>query len=366
MYLERVLLANFKNYPQADLTFSEKINCFVGNNGAGKTNLLDAIHYLSFCKSFFNPSDLQNIRHDEPFFAINGTFVRNGSDREQVQVIQKRNQRKRVLLNKKEYDRLADHIGRYPVVMISPYDRDLINDGSEFRRRYIDSVIAQFDKLYLDDLIQYNRVLLQRNTLLRTFAETRAFNQESLEVWDQQLVRLGSALWQKRRQFLESFIPVFRKYFTMIAGGAEMVDIVYQSQLHETDFAVLLGNALPADRAAQYTTTGIHKDDLELLMGGMPVKRYGSQGQQKSFVVAIKLAQFEYTRDIKGFKPILLLDDIFDKLDDLRVTQLIRLVNEHNFGQVFVTDTSLERIRNVLGAIDSGYKVFQIPFREEQ
>ena len=357
MYLKKLTLTNFKNYSQSDFLFSEKINCFVGNNGAGKTNLLDAIHYLSFCKSYFNPADNQNIRHHEDFFAIHGSCIRNDGKTDQLQCIQKRNHRKKFLVNKKEYDRLADHIGEYPLVMISPYDRDLINDGSELRRKYIDSVISQFDRLYLDDLIAYHKALFQRNALLKTFHERNSFDRTSLESWDEQLIVHGSSIYTKRKAFLDQFISIFSHYYGFITCSDENVGIAYQSQLEENDFRNLLKESLERDRAAQYTTAGIHKDDLDFRIGGYPVKKFGSQGQQKSFVVAIKLAQFDYTRNIKGYKPLLLLDDIFDKLDDLRVHQLIRLVSENNFGQVFITDTSEERMRKIFDNISIEHKI---------
>ena len=360
MYLKKLSLTSFKNYPGADYTFSEKINCFVGNNGAGKTNLLDAIHYLSFCKSYFNPIDTQNIRHGDDFFVINGLYIRNDEAPEHVQCIQKRNSRKKFLFNKKEYDRLADHIGYFPLVMISPYDRDLINDGSEIRRKYIDSVISQFDKVYLDDLINYNRVLVQRNSLLKSFAEKQSFDAKSLEAWDTQMINLGIRIYDKRKEFLSRFIPIFQHYFGFISCAEEPVNIIYQSQLSENDYPSLLTSAIDRDRTAQFSTVGTHKDDLDFLISGYPIKKFGSQGQQKSFVIAIKLAQFDYTRNIKGFKPVLLLDDIFDKLDDLRVEQLIKLVSENNFGQVFITDTSEERTRKIFDNMNIDHRIFII------
>lgn len=364
MFLHKLSLSNFKNYELADLIFSDKINCFTGNNGVGKTNLLDAIHYLSFCKSFFNPADTQNIRHGQDYFGISGSFLRNGDKPDLVQCIQKRNQRKRFLLNKKEYDRLADHIGNFPLVMISPYDRDLINEGSEVRRRYIDSVISQFDKLYLDDLIQYNKALIQRNALLKSFAERNFFDLAQLETWDEQLIRLGRLLFLKRSTFLESFVPIFQHYYTYISGGIEKVDVKYDSHLCRTEMETLIRENLSRDRSAQFSTVGIHKDDLEFTLDGFLVKKFGSQGQQKSFVVAIKLAQFDYTRNIKGYKPVLLLDDVFDKLDDIRAQQLISLVSKHNFGQVFITDTSEDRIRRIFDAMDIDHKFFSLPFQD--
>jgi DNA replication and repair protein RecF len=364
MYLRRLTLVSFKNYQSAEYSFTDKINCFVGNNGAGKTNLLDAIHYLSFCKSYFNPIDSQNIRHGDDFFMINGVYHRQDSTSEQVQCIQKRNSRKKFLFNKKEYDRFADHIGLFPLVMISPYDRDLINDGSEVRRKFIDSVISQFDKFYLDDLINYNRVLLQRNALLKSFAENQSFDKEALSSWDRQMVLLGNSIFLKRKEFLESFIKIFGHYFGFLSCGDEKVGIEYQSQLEENDFAELLTACSERDRAAQYSTVGIHKDDLGFTISGYPIKKFGSQGQQKSFIVAIKLAQFDYTRNVKGFKPVLLLDDIFDKLDDLRVEQLIKLVSENNFGQVFITDTSELRIRKIFDQMEIDHMIFIIDNRK--
>ena len=360
MYLKKLSLTSFKNYKGSDYSFSEKINCFVGNNGAGKTNLLDAIYYLSFCKSYFNPIDTQNIRHGDDFFMINGIYYRNGETAEMVQCIQKRNARKKFLFNKKEYDRLADHIGNFPLVMISPYDRDLINDGSEIRRKYIDSVISQFDKIYLDDLISYNKVVAQRNSLLKTFAEKKSFDHPSLEIWDSQMISLGTRIFLKRKEFLVRFVPIFQHYFGFISCADETVDITYQSQLDGNDYAALLSSAQERDLSAQFSTVGVHKDDLDFRISGYPIKKFGSQGQQKSFVIAIKLAQFDYTRNIKGFKPVLLLDDVFDKLDDLRVEQLIKLVSENNFGQVFITDTSEERIRNIFDNMSIDHKTFII------
>jgi len=361
MYLQKLALSGFKNYLQSELTFSDKINCFVGNNGVGKTNLLDAIHYLSFCKSFFTSLDTQNIRHGEDFFAIHGTFLRGSNTPDYVQCIQKKNQRKRFLINKKEYERLADHIGSFPLVMISPYDRDLINDGSELRRKYIDSVISQFDKFYLDDLIQYNKALVQRNALLKSFQEQNYFDAASLEIWDEQMIRLGEQVFIRRKEFLLQFIPLFQQYFGFLSNGSEIVDIRYISQFSGDSYRDTFNAALPKDRAAQYCTMGIHKDDLEFMLDGYPVKKFGSQGQQKSFVIAVKLAQFEYTKNIKGFKPILLLDDVFDKLDDLRVSQLIKLVSENSFGQVFITDTSRERIRSIFENMAIDHRIFCLP-----
>lgn len=359
MYLQKLSLINFKNYREDELIFCEKINCFVGDNGEGKTNLLDAIHYLSFCKSYFNPIDSQNIMHDSDFFVIQGYFVKDESS-DIIYCAQKRNERKQFKLNKKEYSRFSDHIGLYPLVMISPADSSLITEGSEERRKYLDSVISQFNKIYLDDLINYNKALLQRNTLLKHFAENRRFDKASLEVWNKQLLVLGEKIYSVRSEFLDNFLPMFSKHFKFITGSRENVNIEYQSQLKEGDFLQMIEESIDRDRILQYTSVGIHKDDLSFTIDGFSLKRYGSQGQQKSFIIALKLAQFDYTKNIKGFKPVLLFDDIFDKLDNFRVEQLMKLVSNNSFGQVFVTDAHPERIETVFKDIKTGLKVFVI------
>ncbi len=360
MFLQKLSITNFKNYEEATLLLSDKINCFIGDNGAGKTNLLDAIHYLSFCKSYFNPVDTQNIRHHQDFFSIHGTYLKNSDSPYLISCIQKADHRKIFKFNQKEYDRLADHIGLFPLVMVSPYDRDLINEGSDVRRRYLDGVISQFDKPYLDDLINYNKALAQRNALLKHFSDTRSFDPSMLEIWDRQLTEYGHRIHEKRAAFLQDFIPIFQHYFDYISEGKETVAIQYISQLFERALDELLAVSVEKDRAARFTTHGIHKDDLELIISGYPLKKFGSQGQQKSFVIAVKLAQFDYTRDVKGFKPILLFDDIFDKLDDNRVHQIIRLVSENSFGQVVITDTQRSRIEKLFEKVDIDHKIFEI------
>lgn len=359
MYLHNLSLINFKNYEEVSLDFCEKINCFVGNNGAGKTNILDAIHYLSLCKSYFNPIDSQNIRHGTDFFVIQGT-IEKGDSKDSIYCAQKRNERKQFKLNKKEYNRFADHIGSYPLVMISPADYSLITEGSEERRRYVDSVISQFDKVYLDNLINYNKALLQRNTLLKHFAEHRRFDKPSLDIWTSQIASLGSLIHKQRMLFLNEFLPVFGRYYKFITNDNEHVSIDYQSQFNEGDPEHLLAASLEKDRVLQYTTVGIHKDDMIFKIDDYPLKRFGSQGQQKSFIIALKLAQFDYTRNIKGFKPMLLFDDIFDKLDNLRVSKLMELVSNNSFGQVFVTDAHPERIDLIFKKIDTEIRIFQV------
>ncbi len=360
MYLQKLSLTNFKNFEQLDMKLSAKLNCFVGDNGAGKTNLLDAIHYLSFCKSYFNPIDSQNIKHDQEFFANHGDFCRKDEQKDLISCIQKRNHRKQFRLNKKEYERLADHIGKVPLVMISPYDRDMINSGSEIRRKFIDSVIAQFDKIYLNELINYNKALSQRNSLLKQFYQQNYYDKDALEIWNIKLIESGETIHKKRHNFLQEFIPVFQHYFAYISGGKESVGINYQSQLNHKTPEVLFQENLKKERILQYTISGIHKDDLAFSINNFPIKKFGSQGQQKSYIIAVKLAQFEYTRNIKGYKPILLLDDVFDKLDNQRVEQLIKLVSNNNFGQVFITDTQPERIEKIIKSTHTDHRIFHI------
>jgi DNA replication and repair protein RecF len=359
MHLKRLSVLNFKNYPEARIEFSPTFNCFTGNNGEGKTNLLDAIHYLSFCKSFFNSIDSQNIMHDSPFFMIEGEFKLNDND-ELVYCGLKRNEKKQFKRNKKEYQKLSDHIGMFPVVMVSPADASLINDGSDERRKFLDTVISQFDKTYLDSLIQYNRALQHRNVLLKRFAEMRIFDAESLEIWNDPLVRYGKIIHEKRSKFINEFIPVFDEFYKFISASKEQVNLSYESQLNSGDYDLILKDGLARDRSALYTTTGIHKDDLVFKIGDMPLKKFASQGQQKSYLVALRLAQFAFISRVMNRKPLLMLDDIYDKLDKHRVTKLLQLVSGDDFGQVFITDTNAERIGDTLKTIDPGSKIFNI------
>lgn len=360
MYLQKLTLNNFKNYETAEMLFSEKINCFIGSNGAGKTNVLDAVYYLSFCKSYFNAADQQNINHNSQFFSIHGLYHRNGKTPDLVGCVQKRATKKSFKVNKKEVERLADHIGMIPLVMISPYDRDLINDGSELRRRFIDGVIAQFDPVYLDALLTYNKALQQRNALLKLFAEQRHFDAEQLQLWDVQMTGPAMLIHQKRNDFLTKFKPIFQKYYETVSGGNETVEIQYESSLQQMQMTHLFAQSLARDRATRYTNVGIHKDDLNFMIEGYPLKKFGSQGQQKSFVIAVRLAQFDFTFEQLGYKPILLLDDIFDKLDDQRVAKLVQLVGNDRFGQVFITDTQRQRIELLFEGTQIDHKLFEV------
>ncbi|GAB3924013.1 DNA replication/repair protein RecF [Mucilaginibacter myungsuensis] len=359
MYLQQLSVINFKNYTEAELSFSEGVNLFAGNNGAGKTNILDAVHYLSLCKSYFNPIDTQQIKQGTDFFMVSGAF--NKDDRsDTVACAVKRNQKKQFKCNKKEYDRLADHIGKYPLVMISPYDISIIIEGSEERRKFIDNVISQTDNRYLDELINYNKVLAGRNAMLKRIAETNRYDPALMEVMDEQLIASGKRIFEKRKAFMETFTQIFNTHYQFISEGAEAVELVYDSQLLTTPFEQLLGKSLEKDRVLERTTTGIHKDDLLFTIHGMAMKKFGSQGQQKSFLIALKLAQYSFLQNKTGFKPLLLLDDIFDKLDDLRITKLMQMVSDHNFGQVFITDTSADRATAVFDKIDVGIKLFNV------
>ena len=359
MFLKKLSLLNFKNYEEADLTFSEGVNGFVGGNGEGKTNLLDAIHYLSMCKSYFNPIDSQNILHNGDFFVLQGVFV-NGSQEENIYCGLKKNQRKIFKRNQKEYERLAEHIGLLPVVMISPTDTCLITEGSEERRKFMDGIISQFDASYLDELILYNRIVSHRNAQLKQFAMTKQFEQTLLDVWDHQLVPLAEKIHEKRLAFVNQFLPIFQKYYQFISHGREEVLLNYESHLHKGNFSDLLKEAIDKDRIMLFTTVGTHKDDLVFTMEGNAVKRFASQGQQKSFFIALKLAQFDFIKGIKKMKPLLLLDDIFDKLDDLRVKRLMELVSHENFGQLFITDAHPERVKKIFEDIHIEIKTFVV------
>lgn len=359
MYLKQLSLINFKNYPEFEARFSEKINCFVGNNGVGKTNLLDAIHYLSFCKSFFNPVDSQNIRHNEGFFVLQGHFDKSGEPYE-VYCGLKRNQKKVFKKNRKEYERLSEHIGLFPIVMISPSDTELVNGSSEVRRKFLDGIISQYDKSYLDTLISYVQVLKQRNALLKQFAESRSFDSETLEIWDDQLAMYGKRILDTRRNFLKQFIPLFNRYYQMLSDSRETASLEYENSLGEKDFKTALMTSLPRDRAVQYTTLGPHKDDLEFTLNQFGLKKFASQGQQKSYLLALKLAQFEFIKEQKGSKPLLLLDDVYDKLDEERFTRLLELVSSDLFGQVFITDTHPERIEQALNSKQIENRIFVV------
>lgn len=359
MYLQQLSFLNFKNYTEAELTLSPGVNAFVGNNGAGKTNLLDAVHYLSLCKSYFNPIDSQQIKQGADFFMINGVFQKN-NQKEVVACGLKRNQKKQFKRNKKDYQRLADHIGLLPLVMVSPYDISIIIEGSEERRKFIDNVISQTDHQYLDELIGYNKFLANRNAMLKQIADTGSYDPDLLAVLDERLSSSGGRIFAKRRAFMESFTPIFNQHYRFISEDAEEVQLIYESQLLNSDLGTLLKKNIERDRILERTTSGIHKDDLQFNIHAMPMKKFGSQGQQKSFLIALKLAQYTFLTQSKGFKPLLLLDDIFDKLDDRRITKLMQMVSNNDFGQVLITDTSIGRVLQVFQTIKVDVKVFKV------
>lgn len=359
MYLQRISLLNYKNIASQSFDFQEKINCFVGNNGVGKTNVLDAIYYLSFTKSYFNSVAIQNIRHGEGFFMIEGDYLLSERN-EKIVCSLKKGQKKVLKRNGKSYEKFSEHIGQLPLVIISPADRDLVTEGSDTRRKFIDGVISQQNKPYLQDLLSYNKVLSQRNALLKYFAANRTFDALNLSVYDEQLSEFGSRIYKVRKAFLEEFIPIFNDKYQIISGDKETVNLAYKSQLHDFLMKDLLQKSLVKDKIIQYTTSGIHKDDLSFDIGDFPIKKFGSQGQQKSYLIALKLAQFEFIKQQSNVIPILLLDDIFDKLDEDRVAQIIDLVNNDKFGQIFITDTHAERTENILKKVSKAYQIFKL------
>lgn len=358
MHLKRLHLVNFKNYEEAEIDLHQGLNCFVGANGSGKTNLLDAVHYLSMCKSYLNPVDRQNIRFDQPFFSLQSDWEK---DEQEVSIncAVKVGAKKVFRKNKKEYEKLAEHIGQYPAVMISPYDKDLISEGSELRRKWMDGIIAQSDRHYLSDIQRYAKVLQQRNALLKNMFDHGLFDRESIEVWNHQMIECGTRIYEKRKAFLEEFIPVFQDHYNKIGRVEEEVHLEYRSQLNEVNFEDLLKQYERKDALSHYSNAGIHKDDLLFTIKGYPVKKFGSQGQQKSFIIALRLAQYEWLSKHLETKPVLLLDDIFDKLDQGRVERLMNLVSNDFFGQVLVTDTDEARIREIFSRNFQG-KVFEV------
>ena len=359
MYLKKISLFNYKNFSEVAFDFDLKINCFVGKNGVGKTNVLDAIYHLSCGKSYFNPLAVQNIKHGEEFFVIDGEFEKN-ERLEQIVCSLKKNQKKILKRNGKQYDKFSDHIGFIPLVIISPADRDLIVEGRETRRKFIDSVISQLDSSYLQKLIKYQKIINQRNALLKYFALNHVFEKETLQIYNEQLQGLGNTIFEKRKQFLDDFIPIFNQFHQQITDSSETVQIVYESHLFENDMLILLEENLAKDRALQYTSVGIHKDDLSFEIDNYPIKKFGSQGQQKSFLIALKLAQFDFVKKQSGEKPILLFDDIFDKLDETRVSKIVAMVDNNEFGQLFISDTHPERTENIVKTTHQSYKIFNL------
>lgn len=358
MILKRISILNYKNLEQAELEFSPKMNCFIGQNGMGKTNLLDAVYYLSFCKSATNPIDSQNIRHEGDFFVIQGFYGTDNGDEEEVYCGLKRRQKKQFKRNKKEYGRLSDHIGFIPLVMVSPADAELIAGGSDERRRFMDVVISQYDKEYLDALIRYNKALAQRNALLKSEQEP---DEELMSVWEELMATTGEIVFRKRNAFIAEFIPTFQSFYSYISQDKEKVNLSYESHAMKGGLLDVIKESRQRDRIMGYSLRGIHKDDLVMQLGNFPIKREGSQGQNKTYLIALKLAQFDFLkRTGSNATPLLLLDDVFDKLDASRVEQIVKLVAGDSFGQIFMTDTNREHLDKILRKIEREYKVFSV------
>ena len=359
MFLKELSLTNYKNFESLKFSFDTKIICFVGLNGVGKTNILDSIYHLSYTKSYFNPIPSQNIKHGETFFFISGRYMIHDKE-ENILVSLKKGDKKIIKRNNKLYKKFSDHIGKIPLVLISPDDRNLIIEGSETRRKFIDGIISQTDKEYLNNLIDYNKTLKQRNALLKMFYDNSESIRKTIDIYDRQLSSDAQKIYDKRREFLNEFIPIFKSRYKELSNDKENVEIKHSSDISpDQNLYKLLKNSLEKDLRFQYTTKGIHKDDLNLNLDNFPIKKYGSQGQQKTFLIAMKLAQFDYLSKLDS-KPILLLDDIFDKLDDTRVKQIINLVNQEKFNQIFISDTNKTRSENIIKKVNKSYKKFEI------
>ena len=357
MRLNSLSIINYKNIREADLIFSPKINCFIGNNGMGKTNLLDAIYYLSFCKSHSNSIDSQNILHDADFFFVQGKYE-IGNAIEEIYCGIKRRSKKQFKRNKKDYERLSDHIGLLPLVLVSPYDAMLISDGSDERRKFIDGVISQYDKVYLTELLQYNNALKQRNALLKS---ENSIDESLFEIWEDQMALHGQYIHEKRKEFIGEFIPIFQYFYSFISGGNEQISLSYLSQYEKYEnVSAHIRETRPRDLTLGFSTCGVHKDELEMLLDGFPIKRVGSQGQNKTYLISMKLAQFNFLKQVHKMPPILLLDDIFDKLDSVRVKKIIELVSGDSFGQIFITDTNRQHLDQILAQLNQETKIFEV------
>ncbi len=357
MILKSLSIVDLRNISEAELQLSEGVNCFVGRNGAGKTNLLDAVHYLSFCKSALNPVDGQNIREGRPFFVIQGRFEEEGDHYDLICSVEK-NKRKRFKKDRREYDRLADHIGRFPVVLIAPFDLDLVLEGSEKRRRFMDGIISQYDHTYLKDLIDHNRALSHRNALLKRAQRSGEETSEEMELWEEQMSSTGERLRIARERFLEEFVPIFQSIHERFAGE-DRVSLEYRPS-GELPLADRLREQRDKDLVLGYSTLGLHKEDLSFRIRGHALKKFGSQGQQKSFVLALKLAQYRFVRKRLGITPILLLDDLFDKLDQDRMNGLLGTVGEEGFGQILISDTDQDRLAAALEGYGKDVRYFRV------
>jgi len=359
MQLSTLSLVNYKNFESAEFQFDEKINCIVGQNGRGKTNILDSIYHLAYTKSYFNPITSQNVRHEKDFFVVDGHFLRQGKT-EKILVSFKKGQKKVVKRNAKIYDKLKDHVGLISVVIISPTDRNLILEGSDVRRKFMDAIVSNVDATYLDTLIKYNSVLSQRNALLKYFAANRTFDRTTLNIYNDQLNTYGQKIFEARQQFIESFSTILQTRYKDISQKDEAISVSYRSHLQDGELKPQLEKCLQKDMALQYTSVGIHKDDLIFEIGNHPIKKFGSQGQQKSYLIALKFAQYDYLKNKNGVKPILLLDDIFDKLDENRVKHIVGMITRDDIGQLFISDTHMERTEKVVKQNADQYKIINL------
>ena len=357
MILKKLSILNYKNIEQADLVFSVKMNCFIGQNGMGKTNLLDAIYYLSFCKSSTNPIDSQVMRHEEDFFVIQGLYETEDGSEEDIYCGMKRKQKKHFKRNKKEYKRFSEHVGFVPLVMVSPSDGGLIAGGSDERRKFMDVAISQYEKRYLTALIDYEKALAQRNALLKMEEEP---DLELLGLWEEMMAEAGTVVYQFRKAFIEEFTPIFCKYYKQISQEKEEVSLAYVSHGDRGSLLEVIRDSRAKDRVMGYSLHGIHKDDLVMMLGGYPIKREGSQGQNKTYLIALKLAQFDFLKRASNTAPLLLLDDIFDKLDATRVEQIIRIVSGEDFGQIFISDVNREHLDKILASSGEDYRLFTV------
>lgn len=348
MHLKSLQVNQFKSYEEARFSFISEINCIVGENGIGKTNLLDAIHFLSMTKSARGISDQLCVKHTQDFFRVQGDFVDTQDRETQITCLFQKGAKKQFLRDDKPYPRLADHIGHFPVVLMDPHDTDLVREGSEERRRFFDGMMSQLDRNFLDQLLRYNRIVQQRNVLLKQFAERGQVDRLHLDSYHAPLVELGESLAKSRREFLEVFLPSFTFHYSKLSDDREDVDIQLETTFEAGSFDAALRAAEPLDLSAQRTSIGIHRDEFDFKINGYSLRKFGSQGQQKSFVVALKLAQFDSLVAAKPRKPLLLLDDIFDKLDDRRIQRLVQMMAEEHFGQVFITDARPERTKKLL------------------
>ena len=358
-YLKKISIINYKNIVDKEYNLDPKINCFVGNNGVGKTNILDSIYHLALGKSYFNLRNDQLINKNEDFMVIDGLFDLNGK-KENIICSIKRGDKKNLKRNGKTYKKFSNHIGLIPVVLISPYDNDLINEGSSERRKFIDSIISQNNKEYLINLIAYSRVIQNRNSLLKQYNKSVDFDLDTIKIYDDQIIKLSEPIFMARKNFFNDFKDLVIEKYDQISENQEKISIEYKSDLFDSEIKNLIKNSFQKDVILQYTSTGVHKDDFIFNLDGSRIKKFGSQGQQKSFLIALKLAQFEYLKNKTGNSPILLLDDIFDKLDLLRVKKIVEIVNSTNFGQLFLSDTDRERIEKVLSSLNLSSKIFDV------